>query len=68
MSRVTTEFGTVNRPKSGKTTFHRDGSVTLWDVYTQTWARHDRFSNRVLASLDSDERERVIRHLEMDDS
>lgn len=43
------------------TTFHRDGTVTVWDVYTQSWVRTSRPSDRILASLSS-ERDRVIRH------
>lgn len=45
-----------------KTKFHRDGTVTVWNVYTQQWERTGRPSDRVLASLESKERERVIRH------
>ncbi len=42
--------------------FHRDGSVTVWDVYTQGWVRTSAPSDAMLASLGSKERERVIRH------
>lgn len=45
-----------------KTTFHRDGTVTIWNVYTQGWQRTANPSDEVLASLDSKVRERVIRH------
>lgn len=44
------------------TKFHRNGSVTVWNVYTQQWLRTDKPSDRILASLDPKERERVIRH------
>lgn len=44
------------------TTFHRDGTVTVWDVYTQSWSRTSRPSDNVLASLAESERNRVIRH------
>lgn len=27
------------RPKSGRTTYHRDGTVTVWDVMRQQWHR-----------------------------
>jgi len=47
-----------------KTTYHRDGSVTLWNVYTQDWERTSSPSDRVLSSLDADERRRVTRHTE----
>lgn len=45
-----------------RTTYHRDGSVTVWNVYTQSWTRTGRPSDRVLASLRPAERERVVRH------
>jgi hypothetical protein len=45
-----------------KTRYHRDGTVTLWDVYTQQWVRTSRPSDRQLAALPSEERERTIRH------
>ena len=41
---------------------HRDGSVTLWDVYTQSWQRGTSLSDRVSASLTTSERDRVERH------
>ena len=50
-----------------RTTYHRDGTVTVWDVYTQTWTRTGRPDDEVLASLDSDERDRVIRHCGLED-
>lgn len=50
------------RPRSGKTTYHRDGTVTLWDVYRQQWIRTGQPRDEVLASLGHEERERVIRH------
>lgn len=45
-----------------KTTFHRD-TVTVWNVYTQTWMRcpAGQISDSVLASLLSPERERIVR-------
>ena len=45
-----------------KTKYHRDGTVTVWDVYQQQWQRTARPSDAVLASLGHRERERVIRH------
>ena len=44
------------------TTFHRDATVTVWDVYAQSWDRTDRPSDRVLASLETAERDRVMKH------
>jgi len=45
-----------------KTTFHRDGSITVWNVFTQTWHRTSRPSDRLLATLEEAERRRVVRH------
>lgn len=45
-----------------RTTYHKDGSVTVWDVYTQTWLRTTRPSDRILASLGEGERRRVMLH------
>jgi len=42
--------------------FHRDYTVTLWNVYSQTWERMANPSDEVLASLSSKERDRVIAH------
>jgi hypothetical protein len=48
------------------TTFHRDGTVTVWNVFTQTWLHTARPSSEVLASLPSRERDRVLRHCRID--
>jgi hypothetical protein len=45
-----------------RTTYHRDGSVTVWNVYTQSWLRTSRPSDRLLSSLMPEERERVAKH------
>lgn len=47
-----------------RTIYHRDGSVTIWDVYSQQARRLREPSDRLLASLDEKERQRVIRHTE----
>ncbi len=46
-----------------KTTYHRDGSVSLWDVYQQQWVRTqaEAVSDEVLASLTKPERDRILR-------
>lgn len=46
-----------------RTTFHRDGTVTLWDVYQQGWRRFRaaEVPDAILASLRPAERERIIR-------
>lgn len=47
-----------------KTTYHRDGTVTYWSVYYQVWVRRASIvSDRELAAMSGDERERVQRHL-----
>lgn len=47
-----------------KTTYHRDHTVTLWDVLTQSWRmRVSYLSPAVLATLSERERARVVRHL-----
>lgn len=44
------------------TTYHRDRTVTVWDVYKQQWLRTSDPSDRVLASLSTSERDRVMLH------
>lgn len=53
----------MSRP-TFRPTFHRDGTVTIWDVFAQNWARARGFSDAQLASLSPAFRERVIRHCE----
>ena len=43
-------------------TYHRDRSVTLWDIFTQTWLRTSNPSDEILASLSEEERVRTIAH------
>ena len=45
-----------------KTTYHRDHTVTIWDVYAQAWTRTGNPSDQILASLMKEERARVMRH------
>jgi hypothetical protein len=54
---------TTAKPDPYRTTLHRDGTITVWNVYRQSWERTASPSDEVLASLDPQERERVIRHL-----
>jgi hypothetical protein len=46
-----------------KTTYHRDGTVTVWDVYQQVWRRRPALAIRddhaVMASLNDRERARI---------
>ena len=48
-----------------ETKFHRDHTVTVWDAYAQSWSRTARPSDRVLASLETAERTRVVKHCEI---
>jgi len=53
------------------TTFHRDGTVTLWDVYAQQWTRvratdlvaacERPVGNLLLPTLNESERNRIIK-------
>ena len=45
-----------------KTKFHRNATVTIWDVYSQSWLRTARPTDAQLAALPAAERERVQRH------
>jgi hypothetical protein len=44
-----------------QTTFHRDGTVSYWDVYQQQWVRQaaSQVRDQDLASMGSSDRERV---------
>ena len=46
-----------------KTTYHRDHTVTVWDIYTQSYIRTSTPSAQLLASLSETERRRVQRHV-----
>jgi len=47
--------------KNGKCTFHRDGTISYWDIYCQKWARIEIMSveSSIMASLTAAERRRV---------
>jgi len=51
------------KTKYHRTTYHRDGTVTVWDVYRQQWWRSDALKiyqdHQVMASLNSHERARI---------
>jgi hypothetical protein len=47
-----------------ETTFHRDGTVTVWDAHAQQWTRTAFPSSELLATLMPLEREKVMRHIE----
>lgn len=52
----------TNRPKTGRTTFHRDGTVTTWDCVRKNWVRGSDPSDQLLATMGRSERARVLRH------
>ena len=45
------------------TKFHRDGSITYWDVFFQGWVRVSALSvsDRALATLSDGDRSRIVR-------
>jgi hypothetical protein len=45
-----------------RTTYHRDGTVTVWDVYRQCWHRTARPDDHILASMSHADRARAMRH------
>lgn len=46
-----------------ETTYHRDHSITLWDVYRQQWTRYYQLPDRIAATLPAAEADRIRRHL-----
>jgi hypothetical protein len=58
-----TMMNTTNTTSRYATTYHDDGSVTVWDVYRQRWLTTTHVRDEVLASLALEERERVLNHL-----
>lgn len=48
---------------NGANTYHRDGTVSYWDVYRQLWVREPAaaISDEVLASMSDTERARIER-------
>lgn len=57
------------RPRTKTATkFHRDGSVTYWSIYDQTWKKRVFFvPDEELAAMPGQERERVIQHIKTSD-
>lgn len=50
-------------------TCHRDGTVTYWSVYLQSWVRGARrIPDKELAAMNSVERKRVMSHLNITES
>jgi len=54
--------GTEHPMNAFKTRFHRDATITLWDVHTQSWERTGSPSDAQLAAMPAADRERAIRH------
>jgi hypothetical protein len=44
-------------------TYHRDGTVTLWDVFSEEWVRTGSPSDRLLGALPGAEIDRIRRYL-----
>lgn len=53
---------TTTPPRSGNTTYHRDGTVTIWDCLRAQWVRGCDMSDDLKATLSWEEREKVERH------
>ena len=50
------------------TTHHRDGTITYWAVYRQTWiARAATIPDRELAAMSPTDRQHAIHHLSTQD-
>lgn len=45
-----------------KTIFHRDKTITVWNIFTQSWLRTNNPSDRLLSSLNEQERNRILKH------
>jgi hypothetical protein len=47
-----------------KTKFHKDGTITIWNIFRQQWERRqaDQISFDVLASVGNIERKRIYEH------
>lgn len=46
-----------------KNKLHKDGTVTIWDIYEQKWKRVEWITDEVLASFPQKEREKILKHL-----
>ena len=45
------------------TTYHNNGSVNIWDCYAQNWVETSAPSDRLLATLSEEERQKIIAHV-----
>lgn len=53
----------TERPATGQTTLHADGTVTLWSVIRQQWLRGNNPLIDDLVACSEPERARIIAHL-----
>ena len=53
-----------NFPDAGDTTYHRDGTITVWDIFRTEWirARPRDLEARIWASQSVDDRAKWRRH------
>ncbi len=52
----------ADAPKSGETTYHRDGTVTCRDGYTKRWFRGNDLGPRLWSTLSDKEKTRIAKH------
>lgn len=45
-----------------RTVYHRDHTVTVWDIFAQSRVRLARVPDHILATLSDDDRKRIARH------
>jgi hypothetical protein len=50
--------------RSRTITYHRDGTVTLWDVFSQAWVRTANPSDQLLGGLPLAEIDRIQRYIQ----
>lgn len=56
-------MSTPNEKAKYASTYHRDGTLSYWDVMTQAWRRTDWMSDETLSTVDASERSRIVAHL-----
>ncbi len=54
----------TNTPKTGNTTYHRDGTVTIWNCITRQWERISVLTSELGPTLSREEWARVTSHLD----
>jgi hypothetical protein len=48
---------------TSKITYHRDGTITFWDVYQQRWTRTDNPSDQQLSTLPLAQVDKIKEHV-----